>query len=297
LKTNSVVALSGWKRSGKDMVANHLIEKHGFKRLAFADTLKEMTAEQYGVPLNSFYDQVAKECPLPQYPVNPRDDFSQTIASYMVREFKTNDGITPTRAAIVDSAFFGVVGDREYPLFFTPRALLILEGSVKRSVSTTYWVDRTLAKMQNDEHYVIPDLRYRSEIEAMESALGKVACVRIERWDTTDSVDPSERDLDDYPFKFKIHNRNVTRENVLDQTDCLLKAIYQEPPKMEVRIGGKVVGRLSSVKFEPTELGQAYELSPVDHVPVSYNPSSYSITITRVEKIEQSVLEEFFRDE
>ncbi len=37
-----VIGLTGAKRSGKDTVANYLVEHHGFVRLAFADTLKDV---------------------------------------------------------------------------------------------------------------------------------------------------------------------------------------------------------------------------------------------------------------
>jgi hypothetical protein len=35
-----IIGLSGYARSGKDTVAQYLVEENGFKRLAFADTIK-----------------------------------------------------------------------------------------------------------------------------------------------------------------------------------------------------------------------------------------------------------------
>lgn len=35
-----IIALSGWAQSGKDTVADRLVEEHGFVRVAFADKLK-----------------------------------------------------------------------------------------------------------------------------------------------------------------------------------------------------------------------------------------------------------------
>ncbi len=38
-----IIGISGYARSGKDTVASFLVEEHGFKRLAFADPIKEFT--------------------------------------------------------------------------------------------------------------------------------------------------------------------------------------------------------------------------------------------------------------
>lgn len=35
-----IIGLSGWARSGKDTVANYLVEKHGFVRVSFADQMR-----------------------------------------------------------------------------------------------------------------------------------------------------------------------------------------------------------------------------------------------------------------
>ena len=73
-----VILLSGWARSGKDTVADHLCATHGFKRVAFADPLKEAVAAETGLPLELFYT-AAKGAPLPApitaYPTakRPRD--------------------------------------------------------------------------------------------------------------------------------------------------------------------------------------------------------------------------------
>jgi hypothetical protein len=36
-----IIGLSGWARSGKDTVANFLVENHGFTKLSFADPMRE----------------------------------------------------------------------------------------------------------------------------------------------------------------------------------------------------------------------------------------------------------------
>ena len=47
------LAVSGKMRSGKDTLAERLVERYGFKRYAFADRLKEVARELFGMPLGA----------------------------------------------------------------------------------------------------------------------------------------------------------------------------------------------------------------------------------------------------
>jgi len=44
------LAVSGKMRSGKDTLADRLVERYGFRRYAFADRLKEVARELFGMP-------------------------------------------------------------------------------------------------------------------------------------------------------------------------------------------------------------------------------------------------------
>lgn len=56
-----VLLLSGWSTSGKDTVASLLQEYYGFQRLAFADILKEMVADEFQFPLEWTHSDVGKQ--------------------------------------------------------------------------------------------------------------------------------------------------------------------------------------------------------------------------------------------
>jgi len=179
-----LIVISGYKGSGKDTAADYLIDSHGYTRLSFADTLKEMVSEQYEVPLNYFHDQKLKEVALEQYPVVSTDGFTDNIHDMLAAEFDSD--------------------------CWTPRALCILEGSIKRSVKSSYWVQVVLNAIEAlgaNANVVIPDLRYRSEIDQILEAFPEAKITRVDRGLELDTNDPSERDLDDYPFS-----------NVLDNT-------------------------------------------------------------------------------
>jgi hypothetical protein len=189
-----IVLISGWKRSGKDTVGDYLQKSIGFKRTSFAAVLKDMVAEQYGIDRASIDDQSLKEEPLFHLPVVPKDAFSEHVTSFMKGEFKNVDG----------------------QLYWTRRALCILEGSIKRAVDSNYWVSRALKDIPINTNIVITDVRYRSEVEAVKDIARRkgvpVYTVRINRFETSPSQDPSEIDLDNYSFDFTIPNTGTVAD-------------------------------------------------------------------------------------
>jgi hypothetical protein len=189
-----VLAISGWKGSGKDTLANYLIEHHGFKRIAFADPLKDAVAKEFNIPRHWCDEPVMKELPLRQYPAQARDKFSSNICNFMHKEFPVYDD---ARA------------------YWTPRALCILKGSTMRAVDPDYWVKQAVAQMKPDGLYVITDLRYRNEATTLRQCVGEaLTTVRINRFADSPSSDPSERDLDAFEFDRYIDN---TEGTTLDQ--------------------------------------------------------------------------------
>ena len=230
-----VIGLSGWKRSGKDMLAEYLIREHGFKRLAFADPLKETVMADAKLSREQVYSQALKEMPLSQYPLAPKDEFSRHIAEIMWSECRFADGSKPSYGKPFRDGgkYIAVKVDAEggqtslEPLYFTPRALLILAGSVQRSWNSDFWVEKAFAGLDPNGRYVIADLRYRSEIAACDKAVGegKFVPVRIERFDTNPSTDSSECDLDCHPFWHRINNKDSTKEEACAQMEQILKEI------------------------------------------------------------------------
>jgi len=213
-----VVMISGWKGSGKDTAAEFLIKEHGFIRIAFADPLKDLVSEEWDIPRSWCDDRNYKESAILKYPVEPKDKFSKIIAENMVREFRSALNLKPFSYTYDDNEnFYGLVDDKNgqssiVKLFWTPRALCILKGSTNRSVKSSYWISLAVSVMLKNLTglYVISDVRYKSEIEQVANIIGKnnILTVRINRFDSTESNDPSERDLDDYKFDVLINNKS-----------------------------------------------------------------------------------------
>lgn len=194
-----IIALSGWRQSGKDTTAHYLVNEYGYIQMSFAASLKDMVATTYGVDREILDSPTHKEMPLINYPVIPTDPFTSHIHQLLASELRSG--------------------------YWTPRALCILEGSIKRSVNANYWVQSVIRKAIDNpqNHYVISDVRYRSEMDALNIMLpDQVAPVRIERFDSIDTLDPSERDLDFYPFAHRLPNRGVV-ELLYGHIDALLE--------------------------------------------------------------------------
>lgn len=240
-----IVAISGWKRSGKDAAGSLLINNYGFQRISFASPLKDNVALHFNMTREEQDDQKLKEKPLMDYPVLPKDAFALNLVKFMYKEFRDAKGRIPLDLHIDPSgAVLGVMG---YPnqinpqeelaqLYWTRRAMQILEGSSKRTVDSNYWVKRAINEIDvvsnpNNygpnkrviysggelfrpvENFVITDLRYKSEVEPLRAAFGKdLLTVRINRFDSAESTDPSENDLNDYKFDVVIENKGSLEE-------------------------------------------------------------------------------------
>ncbi len=199
----TIIALSGWKRSGKDTVAEYLVDNFGAKRLAFADQLKYMVTQLFGVSRETINNPETKEAPLAHYPVDPKDSFSKHVTFFMHGELKQPEG--------------------DSKRYWTPRALCILTGSIMRTVDSDYWVKQVVSQAEPGGLYVISDVRYKSEIQSLINSGSRVVSVRINRFDSSSSADPSERDLDDYSFDLIIENRQ-TLEDLYKTIDTVLRA-------------------------------------------------------------------------
>ena len=185
-----IVALSGWKGSGKDMIADYLVKHHGFEKLSFASVLKDMTAIQYNIPRNHFDDRDLKEAPILTLPVTSEDNWSDAILEMVYPHLRTKDGKAPDYFIIYKGMAYGTVSlpahSKDGPLlnltaalYHTPRSLLIIEGCTKRSIATDYWVKSALANAKPDGLYVISDARFKSEMRQLRDAIGPVNVLSV----------------------------------------------------------------------------------------------------------------------
>lgn len=188
-----IIALSGYGGSGKDSVADVLVEHFGFKRYAWAETLR-LAAEA----LNPIVDV---------------DEYGATL--------RYND--------VVGAVGYNVA-KFQYP---EVRALLQRLGTeVGRDlIHENVWVNATIGRIEREcspgDNVVITDTRFLNEANAVKdpnsSRLFEDAfVVRVNRPGVGPAGDhPSETSLDDYPFDMIINN-----EGGLDDLEKIVFELY-----------------------------------------------------------------------
>ena len=213
-----IIAVSGFKGSGKDTLANYLIDNVGYRRVAFADPLKDMASEQFGIYRTAFDDPRLKERPLLQYPAPAIDGFTTMLSKFLVRELKTKHGFPADTKHVreQDGVLQTFLLDKWESLYHTPRSLAILVGSSMRAGSSDFWVQKAIEKINCDQTYdkfVISDLRYKSEIIQLKAEFGQdLLTVRVNRFENTNSTDPSELDVVGVPHDLEISNKGTFNE-------------------------------------------------------------------------------------
>jgi len=162
-----IIGLSGYAQSGKDEIANVLIQQ-GFERAAFADTLREALLALnpmagYGIFLNDVVATVGWEEAKRLYPE--------------VRRLLQRMGTEAGR---------NIFGEQ-------------------------IWVNKTLGKLDPQKHYIITDVRFQNEADAIRDLGGQMW--RVTRPGTGPvNGHSSEVDLDNYGFDYTVENKGDLRE-------------------------------------------------------------------------------------
>lgn len=171
-----LIGVNGYARSGKDTIANILVEQCGFKRVAFADKLREAA-----------------------YALNPTVSWDYKFGlAYGAKSITTLQ-------AVIDE--FGWDGYKKTGWGKAIRELLQRLGTeVGREIlGDTIWVDAVLRDLDDDGLYVFTDCRFENEAEAVTNLWGHVW--RVDRPGVGPANDHiSEIGLDDWNFDVRINN-------------------------------------------------------------------------------------------
>jgi len=129
-------------------------------------------------------------------------------------------------------AHFTDIAKKEAPFDkhdWTPRDFLIGFGEFMRFHDPDYWCDQVFDRLDKNKNYVIDDMRYQNEFDAVKQNGG--LCVRINRYAHqnpfgADLDIDSERSLDSAVFDFTVPDcRNTTQGDLLKEMDNFRAAL------------------------------------------------------------------------
>jgi len=176
-----IIGLSGYARSGKDEAAKVLVEHYGFRRVAFADKLRECLYELNPIVGISMWDRAEPEFILDM----PTDTH-------------------PKVQDVID--YYGWDGYKETAFGPEIRRLLQRLGTEagRKTLWDSIWVDAAFAGLEGED-VCVPDCRFENEYEAIKSRGGEVWRI------TRPGVGPanlhaSETSLDSAEFDAVIEN-------------------------------------------------------------------------------------------
>lgn len=175
-----IVGLIGKKRSGKDTFAAPLVEQRGFRRLSFADNLR-----QAALGLDPLIRFEADETYL--YAGNPLE----ALAGRGLERL----------SSVVDRLGWEAAKEiRE-----VRRTLQRFGTDAIREIDSGFWVRGVTSKMQGPGSYVVTDVRFPNEAEAIHALGGTI--VRVVRPGlVSDDSHSSETALDGYPADLEVIN-------------------------------------------------------------------------------------------
>jgi hypothetical protein len=172
------IALTGKARAGKDTVAAHLVTEHGYKRVAFADPLKEMALQVD--PIIHFWTSFCDEC-----------DHDTEFARL---------------SEIVDAIGWESAKDRHPEV----RRFLQQLGQSVRQRDPQFWIrlaEAAILDTDGDQPIVVTDVRYENEyLDLIEQGF---TTIRITRAGLPADTHVSETDMDRFVVDHCIENNGT----------------------------------------------------------------------------------------
>ena len=215
-----ILGLSGKALSGKDTVADYLIERHNFPyKTGFAYNLKISCMRLFGLTEDQVFSQEGKSSVFSVPLITTYDDI-YNILGWMR---KTHD------ISIHDKDYNKLIGKKLY----SPRDILQFVGTeVMRFYASDYHMEVIFRSVKNTDSVIITDVRFPNESQAVLDNGGKI--VRILRPDSLrskhgiilDSSHESEVALDSWTkWSYVIDNYGETTESLYREVDKMLEAI------------------------------------------------------------------------
>jgi len=211
---NRTIGICGFKGAGKDTSADHLVAKHGYRKTSLAAPIKKVVKEIFDFPDEHLYGSShLREVQDERYRFSGLDPV---------------DGSPLHPVRLSRDQFWQRESDGEFFLeFISPRLALTTMGTEwGRRLTDSIWVSACLNQIRRSasDRWVVPDVRFLNEVEAIQSAGGKV--VRLLRGMRTSSH-PSELEMETIPhskFDICIDNQG-SKEDLFEQLDRFMRGL------------------------------------------------------------------------
>lgn len=180
----TLFGITGRKRSGKDTLGKHLVQKHNFIRIAFADALKDACIHIFGFSREQVYGDDLKEVVDDYWGYSPRE-ILQKVGTELFRESLSKEDVLP------------IIGKN------------IWVRTVERKILN-------LAQ-QGYRRFVITDIRFPNEFAFLRESQFNSKTIKVTRQSVIDNTDlsklhSSEAEIDGFECDFEICNDGTIGE-------------------------------------------------------------------------------------
>lgn len=171
-----IFLLSGKAGSGKDTLADYLVEKYNFIKISFADELKKQVSKKYKIHLNYFYSREGKK---------------KIVRVYDGQKFVN----TSLRSLLINEAN--------------------TQKSINSDVWVETVIERIKNLKQENKRIVIPDFRFPNEFYSLNAKFTNMTTINIYRNEHEYIEDISEYSLENFLFNYNFLN-NKTKQDLFD---------------------------------------------------------------------------------
>lgn len=202
-----IIGISAKANSGKDLVGDYLVSKYGYKKVKFADKLKDILSICLSIPREKLEDHEYKETTLPEswwvFEI-PNTDRGVTVYPYLKYKEEYNE---------------------KFLVKVTPRWLLQRIGTdcFRCVISPDFWVNALFCSMEEGNNYVITDVRFPNEADMVKSNGGML--IRLNRAGYIFSNHISETALDCYDGFDHVVENNGTIDELYKKIDDIVAVV------------------------------------------------------------------------
>lgn len=179
-----LIGISGWAGSGKDTFADILVDLFGFKKMSFADALREIAEAVNPIVGVKMMDAIVN------------DQMTAHLSIVRYRDALQEVGYTEAKS--------------KYPEMREFLQRLGTDG-VRTVLGNDTWINEAMKRAKQHPLVVFPDLRFQDEAAAVEARGG--CTIRITRPGVGPANDHiSEHDLDDHSFHAVVENNGTVED-------------------------------------------------------------------------------------